>query len=137
MSLLICKYVIPILLYIYSFVANQIDYMVKPVYQIVIHIVQQSFTDTFHPSLMLHISFILIYCNLFYISQYLLGDNVFQLPNKTIDNLVKYYYSWKMARRRTSINYQPCKLGRMLVDRAAGSDNASQLEFNSDLMKGV
>ncbi|XP_054261662.1 REST corepressor 3 isoform X3 [Macrosteles quadrilineatus] len=58
------------------------------------------------------------------------------LPDKTIATLVKYYYSWKKTRSRTSLmDRQARKLsgrGAGAGEEGAGSDAASDLGSNSD-----
>jgi hypothetical protein len=54
-----------------------------------------------------------------------------QLPDKTIANLVKYYYSWKKTRSRTSLmDRQARKMAAMREE--GGSEVGSELGSNTD-----
>lgn len=59
-----------------------------------------------------------------------------QLPDKSIHTLVKYYYSWKKTRSRTSLmDRQARKLavrGGNNGEEGAGSDVGSELGSNTD-----
>lgn len=57
----------------------------------------------------------------------------FQLPDKSIACLVKYYYSWKKTRSRTSLmDRQARKLTSSNKDGENGSENGSELGSNTD-----
>jgi len=54
-----------------------------------------------------------------------------QLPDKTIANLVKYYYSWKKTRSRTSLmDRQARKMAA--IREEGGSEVGSELGSNTD-----
>lgn len=58
-------------------------------------------------------------------------DFKIQLPDKTIANLVKYYYSWKKTRSRTSLmDRQARKMAAMREE--GGSEVGSELGSNTD-----
>ncbi|RWS30654.1 REST corepressor 1-like protein [Leptotrombidium deliense] len=48
---------------------------------------------------------------------------LFQLPDKAISSLVKYYYSWKKTRSRTSLMDRQAR--RLTIQKDDGSDGAS------------
>lgn len=51
----------------------------------------------------------------------------FQLPDKNIASLVKYYYSWKKTRSRTSVMDRQEK-----IKAKEGSENGSENGSNDD-----
>lgn len=56
-----------------------------------------------------------------------------QLPDKSIASLVKYYYSWKKTRTRTSLmDRQARKLTSGGKEGENGSENGSELGSNTD-----
>lgn len=56
-----------------------------------------------------------------------------QLPDKSIASLVKYYYSWKKTRTRTSLmDRQARKLTSGCKEGENGSENGSELGSNTD-----
>jgi hypothetical protein len=56
--------------------------------------------------------------------------HVFQLPDKSIASLVKYYYSWKKTRSRTSLMDRQAR--KLAVHREEGSEVGSELGSNTD-----
>lgn len=66
---------------------------------------------------------------------------MFQLPDKSIASLVKYYYSWKKTRSRTSLmDKQARKLQQPREDGApseAGSEGGSNEESDHDEKVGL
>ncbi|XP_075721890.1 REST corepressor 1 isoform X2 [Rhipicephalus microplus] len=56
--------------------------------------------------------------------------NAEQLPDKTIPSLVKYYYSWKKTRTRTSLMDRQAR--RLAGSREDGSDGASEAGSEND-----
>ena len=55
---------------------------------------------------------------------------LFQLPDKSIASLVKYYYSWKKTRSRTSLMDRQAR--KLAVHREDGSEGGSELGSNTD-----
>lgn len=55
-----------------------------------------------------------------------------QLPDKTIASLVKYYYSWKKTRSRTSVIDRQQEKQKLKESSENGSENGSNEESDNE-----